>query len=124
LNAPLRAGKLDHLIVLQRKSNSYSPSGAPIEAWSNLASQRWSDVEPITGTERSAAQQWIAREQTKFTLRWSPELDDLSPLDRVVFPSDDSSLSPVPSRSIYDIIAVHQPDRLVSIIIMAARRVG
>lgn len=119
----IRAGTLDHRIALQRKTTGHSPSGSPIDTWSTLV-QRWSGVDPITGEERSAAQQWIAREQTKFTIRWSPEVDDLSPLDRVVFPAEDAANSPLPSRSMYDIIAVHQIGRNEQIIIMAARRVG
>jgi len=119
----MRAGLLDRRIALQRKSVSYSSSGTPVETWSTLV-ERWSAVEPITGDERNAAQQWIAREQTRFTVRWSEEIADLSPLDRVVYPADDVSSSPLPSRSIYDVIAVHEEGRHVALVIMAARRVG
>lgn len=119
----MRAGTLDRRIELQRKTNSWSSTGQPIEAWGALV-QRWAEVKPLSGDERNAAQQWIAREQVKFTIRWSPEVANFSPLDRVVFPATDSSVSPVPSRSIYDVIAVNEEGRQEGMAILAARRVG
>lgn len=119
----MRAGPLDRRIELQRKTNSWSSSGQPIEVWGLLA-QRWANYKPLSGDERNAAQQWIAREQVKFTIRWSPELANFSPLDRIIFPASDVANSPVPSRSIYDVIAVNEEGRQEGIAILAARRVG
>lgn len=119
----MRGGTLDTRIVLQRKVNTLSNTGEPVESWSTLA-ERWCSIKPITGYERNTAEQWVAREQTQFTLRWSAEIEDLSPLDRVVFPAGDASDSPETVRSLYDIIAVHEIGRHVSMLIMAARRVA
>jgi head-tail adaptor len=119
----MRAGTLDVRIALQRKATSYSSSGSPVDVWSTLV-ERWSAVDPVRGDERNAAQQWVAREQTKFTLRWSAAIDDLSPLDRVIFPADDAANSPISSRSVYDVIEVHQEGRNDKVVIMAARRVA
>ncbi len=119
----MRAGPLDQRIALQRKTASLSSSGEPSESWSTIA-ERWAAVDPVAGDERNAAQQWIAREQTKFTIRWSLALDDLSPLDVVIYPSSDAANSPPPSRSSYDIIAVEQQGRNEKMVILAARRVA
>lgn len=119
----MRAGTLDRRIVIQRKSTTYSSSGTPVETWSTLAT-RWASVKPVAGDERNAAEQWIASEQTQFTVRWSNDISNVSPLDEVIFPAADASNSPVPSRSIYDVMAVHEPERHVYLTIMAARRVG
>jgi head-tail adaptor len=119
----MRAGKLDVRIALQRKTTSLSPSGEPSESWVTLA-ERWSSIDPIQGDERNAAEQWIAREQAQFIVRWSQDIDDLSPLDRVIYPVSDASLSPSPSRSIYDIISVLEKGRNDQLIIQAARRVA
>lgn len=119
----MRAGTLDTRVVLQRKSTSYSSSGSPVDTWSTMAT-RWANVKPVTGSERNAAEQWIAREQTQFTVRWSADIDDLSPLDRVICPAADVSDSPLSERSVYDVIAVHEPERHVNLIIIAARRVA
>ncbi len=119
----MRAGQLDRRIALQRSVNTLSSSGSPIENWSTLVTI-WSEVSPLTGVERNASEQWVAREQVKFTIRWSLAVADLSPLDQVVFPSDDASVSPTPPRSVYDIMAVNEKGRHESLIILAARRVG
>jgi head-tail adaptor len=118
-----RAGLLDTLIAIQRKSQSYSSTGEPTETWSTLA-QRWADLRPVTGTELNAAEQWVAREQTEFTIRWSPDVADVSPLDRIICPASAASSSPVLVRSIYDVIAVHEPIRNDTLKLLAARRVG
>lgn len=119
----MRAGQLDTRIALQRKAVTYSSSGEPVETWSTLV-ERWSAIEPVTGDERNAAEQWVAREQTQFTVRWSEEIEDLSPLDRIICPVDDASASPEVTRSVYDIIAVHEVGRHEQMQIMTARRVA
>lgn len=119
----MRAGQLDVRIALQRKTSSLSSSGSPIDAWSTLT-ERWASLDALSGDERSAAEQWIAREQVRFVVRWSVDVADFSPLDRVIFPAPDASVSPVPYRSIYDVISVLAKGRNVEIDILAARRVA
>jgi SPP1 family predicted phage head-tail adaptor len=119
----MRAGQLDTRVALQRKTTTYSSSGEPVETWSTLV-ERWSALRPLTGAEVNAAEQWVAREQTEFTVRWSQEIADLSPLDRVICPADDASVSPEVARSVYDIVAVHEVGRNEALRITAARRVA
>lgn len=119
----MRGGTLDTRIALQRLARTFSSTGEPTETWSTLT-ERWCAIKPITGDERNTAAQWVAREQTQFTMRWSEEINDLSPLDRVIFPAVDVSNSPETVRSIYDIMAVHEIGRHITMIILAARRVG
>lgn len=121
-NTP-RAGDIDQRIALQRKVTSYSSSGTPEESWTTLQ-QCWASVAPAAGDERNASQQWVAREQTKFVMRWSSSLDSLSPLDRVVYPAGDASNSPPPERSMYNIISVHELGRRESLLVLAARQTG
>lgn len=116
-----RAGLLDTRVALQRKTTSLSSIGEEVEAWSTLAT-RWADLTPTAGIETNAAQQWVAREQTDFIVRWSPEIADLSPLDRVICPASDAGDSPLSERSIYDIIAVHRIGRNDALRVRAARR--
>lgn len=119
----IRAGDLDTRIALQRKSTSYSPSGEPIEAWATLV-ERWAGLKSLSGIEVNAADQWVGREQTQFTIRWSSEVDDLSPLDRIVCPSSGATTSPGEGRSVYDIISVHEVERNDEMRIVGARRVA
>jgi len=119
--ATLRAGLLDRRIVLQRNVYTLSSSGDKIDSWSTL-STRWASLNPLSGDERNAAQQWIAKEQVKFTVRWSADISDLSPLDRIIFPASDVSESPIPTRSTYDVMAVMEEGRQEGLIILAARQ--
>lgn len=119
----MRGGTLDRRIALQRKSQSLSNTGEPSLTWSTLA-QRWSAVRPLNGIERNAASQWVGREQVQFEVRWSEEIEDLSPLDRIICPASEAFVSPVSPRSIYDIIAVNEQGRHKILKIMAARRVA
>jgi len=119
----MRAGQLDTRVALQRKTTTYSGSGDPVDTWSTLV-ERWAGLRPLTGVEANASEQWVAREQTEFMVRWSQEIAALSPLDRVICPADDASLSPEVARSVYDIVAVHEVGRNEALRIIAARRVA
>jgi len=116
----MRAGTLDHLVALQRKSSSASDSGEPQITWSTLAAQRWANKRPVSGTERYGGQQFEALEQVEFRLRWSEDIADLQPTDRIIEPAEDS---PAPSeRSIYDIIAVLEIGRHEALRVITTRR--
>jgi len=118
-----RAGLLDTRVALQRKGTSYNNIGEPVETWSSIA-VRWAALQPLTGTETNSSEQWVAREQTQFTVRWSLDIADFSPLDRLVCPASDAGASPENVRSVYDVIAVHMLGRNEDMRIVAARRVG
>jgi head-tail adaptor len=117
----VRGGTLDRRVVIQRKTSAPSAAGAEVETWSTLAT-RWAAVRPILGDERTGAEQWVAREQSQFTLRWSADISDLSPLDRIVHPASAAGNSPISERAIYDVISVHQPHRNEDLVVLAARR--
>lgn len=120
----MRAGTLDRRVALQRKSATYSDSGQPVETWQTLGtSSRWASKLPVSGTERFSADQFAALEQVEFRIRWSDDISDLQPQDRLIEPASDASESPVPPRSIYDIIAVHELGRREGLRVMATRRV-
>jgi hypothetical protein len=56
--------------------------------------------------------------------RWSSDIADITPLDRIVFPTvlDTSPPTPVPSTSVYDILEVHEIGRREGFKIIAVRR--
>ena len=103
----MRAGKLDRMIVIQRKTVTQSPSGEPIETWATL-SQRPASLQTIQGDERFASEQLSAVTQFLFTIRWANVVADVSPLDRIIYPA--SALADSPSQpknnTIYDIFSV------------------
>jgi head-tail adaptor len=118
----MRAGRLDRQITIQRRTLTYSDSGEPQESWAPVVSRRSASVAPLQGDERSSAAQWIAKEQVEFRIRWSASVSDISPLDRVVYPTQSADSPDVPvTRAIFDIMAVHEIGRREGLQILAAR---
>lgn len=117
----MRAGRLDRLIDIQRKSEAADDYGQPVETWAAIASRRPASYRPLRGSERFASEQFIAREQVEFRVRYSLDISDVDPLDRIIYPA--LSGSPAAAASaIYDIIAVHEIGRREGFQIIASRR--
>jgi head-tail adaptor len=112
----MKSEALDRKITIQRHSITYSSSGEPIETWADLAVRRAS-VLPVRGEERFGGDQWVAKEQMEFRVRWSADVADVSPLDRVIYP-----VGTVETANTYDVMAVLPMGRHVGLRIMAARR--
>lgn len=103
----MRAGPLDVRIDVQRRTVTQSPSGETIETWTTL-STRPAKLEALQADERFGGEQLISKAQYAFTIRWSTVVDDLSPLDRIVYPSVLSNSPPtIRPNTVYDIIAVN-----------------
>lgn len=79
----MRAGALDRRITLRR----FTP-GAPnafnevVDAWNDLATL-WASKRDISDGERTAAAQTGASITTRFQIRWSATVADLSPKDQL-----------------------------------------
>ena len=116
----MRAGRLDRKITIQRKTGDVSPSGEPVEAWGALVT-RWASMAPVRGDERFSSPQVVANEQIEWRLRWDLALADLSPQDRIVYPAIDPAAEPV-TRSVYEILAVHEIGRREGLQIITTRR--
>jgi hypothetical protein len=77
----------------------------------------------VNGDERFSAPQLVAKVQVEFQVRWSSDIADLSPLDRIVFPTvpDTSPPTPIPNGSIHDIADVAEIGRREGFKIIALR---
>jgi head-tail adaptor len=119
----MRAGRLDRKISIQRKTVTLSASGAPEETWSSLAT-RWAYAQPASADERYSQPQLAAKQVTEFGVRWSQDIADLSPLDRIQYPivTDTSPETPIPAGSIYDVLEVHEIGRREGFKVIAVRR--
>jgi SPP1 family predicted phage head-tail adaptor len=106
----MRYGRLDRRVTLERKATSLSLSGEETETWSTLAT-RWAAVETPTGDEKFSNPQLVAKQQQEFLVRWSSDIADLSPLDRLSY-----------NGSAYDIHAVSEVGRREALKIIATRR--
>jgi head-tail adaptor len=114
---PVRIGKLDRRITIQRRTVTQDNAGEPVESWADLSARRPASIAPLTGSERLVGENIIAKEQVEFRTRWSTVIADLSPLDRIIYPSSDS-----PDDShIYDIIQASEIGRREMMLIIAIR---
>jgi head-tail adaptor len=119
----MRAGRIDRIITIQRKSVTYSSSGEPQETWAVLVERWWASIAAVSGDERFTGEQWVAKEQTEFRIRWSTVVADLSPLDRIIYPAPASGdMFEPPTRSIYNVMSVQEIGRMEVLQILAARR--
>lgn len=119
----MRAGRLDRRITIQRKTTSFSASGAEVETWTAISHRRPASRTPIRGEERFQAQQFVAREQLEFRVRYGSSVTDLSPLDRIIYPPPANPDEQNPDdRDLYDVMAVHEIGRREGYRILAARR--
>lgn len=115
-------GKLDNLIIIQRRTVTQSPSGEEIETWTSL-SKRWASLTVLNGAERYAGAQMIAKAQFAFIVRWSNEVADVSPNDRLIWPaSAANSPADITHNKIYDIFAVEPMGRNEALKLLATVR--
>lgn len=112
----MESSRLDRKITIQRRTTTLSDLGEPIETWGTLATRR-AEYIPVRGDERFGGEQWIAREQVEFRVRWDESIANLSPLDRVIYPVG----TPTDANT-YDVMGVLEVGRYDHFRIMAARR--
>lgn len=116
----MRAGKLDRLIDIQRGAETQSPSGASVFTWSNLVARWPAGLErrrdPI---ETAQNLQVMASDQVEFRIRYSSEVADLSPLDRIIYPALTPPATDPEPRDIYNIISVSEIGRREGLRIVA-----
>lgn len=80
----MNAGKLDRRITLQRFTATQDEgSGEEVETWATLATV-WASKRDVSDGERVAAAEVQAEVTTRFQIRWSSEVADLSAKDRLV----------------------------------------
>jgi head-tail adaptor len=115
---------LDRLITIERFTATRDSYGEQTETWAAVDERRRASCSPLRGDERFTSDQFIARQQVAFVIRWSANVADLSPLDRIVYPplSQESPPEEVPVEQIYDIIDIQELGRREGLRILAARR--
>lgn len=121
----MKAGKLDRRIDVQRKTETQSGSGAPVETWTNLAERIAASYYPVRGDEKNAAPQFVASQQVDFNIRWTASLASLTPKDRIIYPAINDDISPadeITDAKIYDVIEVAETGRREGLKIRTVRR--
>ena len=78
------AGDLDRRITIQRTTTTLNDFNEPIETWTNYVTISAKCSDP-SSAERYRAQEVGAEIDMRFTIRWSPDVRDVNPRDRVLF---------------------------------------
>lgn len=120
----MRSGRLDRRIDIQRAIMTQDASGQEVQTWETIVRRRAATVFPIRGDERFSAEQFVAKQQCDFQIRYSASLADLNPEDRILYPAQgDESPTPAPEvHTIFDIIEVSEIGRREGLKISAVRR--
>lgn len=104
----MEAGKLDRRITLERYTTTYNEFNEPVEAWTTLG-RVWASKRDVSDRERVAAAEVSAEISTRFQIRYSSTVADLSPKDRLTY-----------EGRIYNISAVKEIGRREGLEISAA----
>ena len=100
----------DRYITIQRFTATADDYGEQSKSWTDVGAVLASKVD-VSGSEDPSADQLTALVVTRFRVRWSETLADLSPLDRIVY-----------EGQIYDIKVVKELQLKVGIEIFATAR--
>jgi SPP1 family predicted phage head-tail adaptor len=106
------AGKLDRRITLQRITGTVDDGYTSTPGWAALA-KVWAQYLPGTGQERSEQAERAATIVETFRIRWSSDVADLTPADRLVFQDrtyDIKSAVELGRREMIEIKAVARSD--------------
>jgi SPP1 family predicted phage head-tail adaptor len=115
------AGLLDRRITIRRLAQVRDAHGeivkdalgAIVEEWQDMTTL-WASKTDIRDAERIAAQQVGSTVTSRFVIRWSERVDDLTPRDRLRYPAADG-------RD-FNIVAVKELGRREGLEITAAAR--
>lgn len=118
----MRAGRLDRLITIQRKTVTVSNAGEPVESWTTIETRRPAAARPAGGSERFSTPTTAAEHMVEFRIRWSENVADLSALDRIVYPALAAPGEEPVARNIYDVLAVEELGRREGLRVVTKRR--
>jgi head-tail adaptor len=118
----VRAGRLDRLITIQRRTDTPSDSGEPVPTWSNIVARRPASFMPVRGDERFSGEGYVATDQVEFRVRYSSEIATLNPKDRILYPAPDvGEEDDAATRAVYNVIEVRELGRRAGLQIFAYR---
>ena len=80
----VRAGELDRRITLQRATVTRDGLNNPVETWGDYATV-WAKYEPVSDGEKFRAGERASEIGARFMIRYSSQVADVSPKDRILF---------------------------------------
>ena len=111
------SGALDRSIDFQRQGTAQDATGEVGQTWSALLLKVKANYEPINGSQRFTAEQWVASQQVRFTVRWNTTLAGANPKDRIIYPAGSTA-----RNAVYEIIDVQEIGRREGLAFFTARR--
>lgn len=75
---------LDRQIVIERATTTRDDYNEEVLTWAPLATV-WAAYEPVTDGEKFRAGERAAELSARFRIRWSDQVKDVTPEDRVIF---------------------------------------
>jgi len=106
----MKAGELDRRITIQTAHTTPNELNEPVETWVKLTTV-WAKKTDVSDRERISAAEVSAEITTRFLIRWSNRVSQVSPKDRILF-----------DGKIYDIFSVKEVGRREGIEISAAAK--
>lgn len=88
------AGDLDVRITIRRATTAANAFNELIETWADLVTV-WAKRVDASAAESYRAQEVGAEITTRFTIRWSSDVDDVNPKDRVLFSGREYNIAAV-----------------------------
>lgn len=105
---------LDRRITIERRTISRDQFGEAIEVWEPLVERRPASMTPLRGDERFVSDQRVARRLVEFKIRYSDNLADLNPMDRILedpFTYDIVGVAPIGRNEGWSIIATARAEQ-------------
>lgn len=90
----MRAGAINRRIYIDEPVTTQDATGDEVVTWTEFA-QVWAAIEPIRGREALVNSASLAMMDTRITVRWSPEVDEVNPEWRLRY-----------KETIYDIVSL------------------
>lgn len=106
----LTAGQMDRRITIRRATTATNDFGEAVPTWCDLVTV-WASKEDIRDSERFQAQEVGADRTTRFRIRYSQAVADVTPKDTIVY-----------DGRTYNIVATKELGRRVGIEITASAR--
>lgn len=78
------AGDLDRRVTIRRATITYNEFNDPVESWADLVTV-WAKRRDASATESYRAQEVGAQISARFTIRYSTDVADVNPKDRIAF---------------------------------------
>lgn len=120
--------RYDRQVIIQRKTETLSPSGAPVVTWADIVNPCFAfKQEPSSGGERFASPEKVAEQAATFTIRFHEIPSDkrpLTPKDRIIYPIDGigANVQEPATGRVFDILSADEVGREVDLSIKTTRR--